>query len=193
MIHPDHPICFIKTFLDQQQRVQDVFLGIFRYHPQSLIDDRVNHRVRVEKLQHKYDALANHLQKDEEIAFHSLVTTTDRKLNNERHIPLVDFKSRIRPRVEEAADLLINEYAVERAALFASGRSFHLYLGKLMRQDAWVKFMGRLLLLNTPRGHMLTDSRWIGHRLMAGYGALRWSANLEPYLKMGPPKLIRQW
>jgi hypothetical protein len=95
--------------------------------------------------------------------------------------------------VEVAAQTLIGEYQIKRAALFASGRSYHLYLGALFLREEWVKFMGRLLLLNPRRGPLLTDPRWIGHRLMGGYGALRWSANTSPYSKVGPPKLVRSW
>src|SRR5262249_38349015 len=160
------PLDFILRFLaDDLHQVDEVELGVYRYHPHSLIDDRVNHRVKLEQLIPQYNALLGDLRSDEKIAFNSLVRTRE---NGPRHVPLVDFAGRERPLVEEASVQLIREYRPRRAALFASGRSYHLYLGALLTRSAWVKFMGHLLLLNQPDAPILTDCRWIGHRLMAG-------------------------
>jgi hypothetical protein len=185
------PIDFIESFLAGQKEVRKVFLSTYRYHPQSLIDDRIRHGVAKESLRTAYDALRDKLREGEEIAFHSLMKIATSNAN--RHIPLVDFQSREQSRVEDTAQVLIDEYKVERGAMFASGHSFHLYLGVLLTQAVWVKFMGRLLLLNSRDDPVLTDARWIGHRLMAGYGALRWSANTSPYTNFGPPRLVREW
>jgi|SRR5215471_1410759 len=185
------PLDFILRFLaDDPQHVEEVEFGVYRYHPHSVIDDRINHRLKLEQLTPRYKALLGDLRSDEEIAFNSRVWTSG---NGSRHVPLVDFASREQPLVEEASVQLIGEYGPRWAALFASGRSYHLYLGALLTRSAWVKFMGHLLLLNQPDGPILTDCRWIGHRLMAGYGSLRWSANTEPYATLGPPVLIREW
>jgi hypothetical protein len=192
MTCPAHPLDFVLNFLARHPRVTDVFLSTYRSHPESLIDDRETYRIDANKLQLKYDTLVNGLLRNEEIAFHSFVRTIGSP-KAEKHIPLVDFQSRNPRAVEAAAEMLIREYQIKRAALFVSGRSFHLYLGALFLPKEWVKFMGRLLLLNPRRGPLLTDPRWIGHRLMGGYGALRWSANTSPYSKVGPPKLVRSW
>jgi len=193
MTHTIQPIDFIEGFLAEQRRVREVFMSIYRNHPQSLMDDRISYRVPVAQLRARYEALACNLRKNEEIAFHSLVRTGGPTGRSNKHLPLVDFRSRDRSSVEKTAQTLIGEYAVERAALFESGRSFHLYLGLLLSQEVWVKFMGRLLLLNARQGPILTDARWVGHRLMGGYGALRWSANTSPYAKFGTPWLVREW
>src|SRR5215831_18132417 len=107
------PLDFILRFLaDDLHQVDEVELGVYRYHPHSLIGD---------------------LRSDEEIAFNSLVRTRE---NGPRHVPLVDFAGRERPLVEEASVQLIREYRPRRAALFASGRSYHLYLGALLTRSA---------------------------------------------------------
>jgi hypothetical protein len=49
--------------------------------------------------------------------------------------------------------------------------------------------MGRLLLLNLPEKPCLVDTRWVGHRLIGGYAALRWSAKMHPR----KPALVREW
>jgi hypothetical protein len=187
------PIDFIEDVMIKRRRVTGVFLSIYRDHPESLIDDRVSYSVPIQNLRSKYQALLQRLKKDEEIAFHSVVTTSGQRLGSKKHIPVIDFRSRDRVRVEQTVQMLLDEYRVQQAALFASGRSFHLYLDALFASDDWVKFMGRLLLLNPRRGVVLTDARWVGHRLMGGYAALRWSANTPPYDQFGPPRLVREW
>ena len=66
-------------------------------------------------------------------------------------------------------------------AIFDSGRSFHAYGNRLLSTEEWIQFMGSLLLLNEPGKNKLIDTRWIGHRLMAGYSSLRWSCNTRWY------------
>ena len=189
MKHMIQPIDFVERILADQPSVEEVFLSVYRSHPHSLIDDRVNYSVPLRKLREKYEALLHKLAKDEEIAFHSLVKNSGAC----SHLLLVDFRSPDCSRVEQAAEGLIGEYPVKSAALFESGRSFHLYLDKLMTQDLWVKFMGRLLLLNDRDSPVLTDARWVGHRLIGGYAALRWSANTSRYMEFGIPRLVREW
>lgn len=53
----------------------------------------------------------------------------------------------------------------------------------------WNRFLGRLLLMNEPGSPALVDARWIGHRLIGGYAALRWSANSAQHDSV--PKRIR--
>ncbi|MGC1520222.1 MAG: hypothetical protein WA803_01670, partial [Steroidobacteraceae bacterium] len=74
---------------------------------------------------------------------------------------------------------------------FDSGRSFHAYGLQLISPGEWREFMAKLLLLNLPEGEHLIDARWVGHRLVAGYGALRWSANSDFYLQVPRATQIR--
>jgi len=193
MTKNSQPIDFIEDVIEKRRRITGVFLSIYRDHPESLIDDRVSYTVAVKNLRETYQVLLQQLKEGEEIAFHSVVRTSGQKRGRKRHIPVIDFRSRDRISVEQTVQTLLAEYKVQRAALFASGRSFHLYLGALFDHDLWVKFMGRLLLLNPRNGAALTDARWVGHRLMGGYAALRWSANTPPYDRFGTPRLLREW
>lgn len=42
--------------------------------------------------------------------------------------------------------------------------------------------MGHLLLINPRNGAEVVDTRWVGHRLIGGFGSLRWSNNSGQYL-----------
>ena len=70
-----------------------------------------------------------------------------------RHFALLDFQTAEMARVQQVAEMLIEEYRSPRAALVHSGRSYHLYMGVLLTHASWVKFMGRILLLNARVNH----------------------------------------
>jgi hypothetical protein len=160
------------------------------YHEPPVLDhnNRV-HRVPVASLRASFEALLPTLE-EQEIAFNSVVYSAGRGV---QHVPLVDFQSTKRRDVERGAEALVAEYAAARAALFASGESFHLYLGVLLSRDEWLSFMGRLLLLNPPDSRPVTDARWVGRRLIGGYGALRLSAKTPRFAHFGAPRLVREW
>ncbi|NEX60635.1 hypothetical protein G3574_06065 [Noviherbaspirillum sp. 17J57-3] len=68
--------------------------------------------------------------------------------------------------------------------LFSSGRSLHGYGINPLTPEEWIRFMGLLLLANHPSKPTVVDTRWVGHRLLAGYAALRWSRNTSHYLQL---------
>lgn len=184
-----HPIDFVESILAANKRIKEVQLSVYRYHPQSLFDDREpTLHVPTAELRDAYGRFVKELKKGEDIAFHSMVKMAD---GVEKHFGLLDFQAGTTEIavVTQASEVLIEQYRPHKAALVHSGRSYHLYLGTLFDQAQWVGFMGRVLLLNLRDQPPTIDPRWIGHRLMAGYGALRWSANVTKPL----PKVVRQW
>lgn len=107
-------------------------------------------------------------------------------IHQQRHIPMIDFNVPhgdalgYRPDAEHLQTLGLN---LDHFRYFNSGRSFHGYGTSLLKYEEWVAFMGKLLLLNNEDcAHELIDSRWVGHRLIKGTGALRWTQNNEKYL-----------
>jgi hypothetical protein len=182
-----HPLDFTQSFLTGHKSIREIQISVYRPHPQSLWDDRTTYNISVNQLREQYEALLLKINDDEDIAFDSVVTMAKGKVK--KHVGLVDFNTTERNRAEEASSQLVQEYHAEQAALVFSGRSYHLYLGVLLSHNAWVKFMGRILLLNLRDKPPVVDSRWVGHRLLGGYGSLRWSAKGRPNL----PKIIRQW
>jgi hypothetical protein len=104
-----------------------------------------------------------------------------------KHIPLIDFSSDNEELVLAESEKLAKEYGTN-AYLFNSGRSFHFYMNTFLSVEEWVKFMGRILLMNVDQE--IVDSRWVGHRLLAGYASLRLTANSNQYKKQ--PTLIAQ-
>ena len=183
-----HPIEFVESILSANRRIKGVDLSVYRYHPQSLEDDRDVYHVAAAELRQTYELRLAELREGEDIAFHSLVKMDDA---TEMHFGLLDFLAGENEfaKVERASEILITQYRPCHAMLVFSGRSYHLYMEPLFNPAEWVAFMGRVLLLNFRDQPPTIDPRWIGHRLMAGYGALRWSANKTKPL----PEVIREW
>lgn len=184
-----HPIDFIESLVAVDSHIVKAQISVYRYHPESLFDDRTTYSIAVEQLRAKYETLSVQLGENEDIAFHSLITIGDKRREFKRHLALVDFVTADITRAEATAEILIAELSSPPCALVYSGRSYHLYLGVQLTPLSWTSFMGRLLLLNPRNGPAVIDARWVGHRLMGGYSALRWSAKHSPYL----PEIVREW
>lgn len=186
------PAKYIQRLLAAEPLVREIELSAYTNVPQSLYDVRKSCRLRTQDVSRRFAELSASLSAEQEIAFHSRVHVQgpEGKLRV-RHLPLLDFKTGEQALAEAAAECLVTEYRAPNAAFFASGHSYHLYLNVLLSEKQWTRFMGRVLLFNPREGEAIVDARWIGHRLMEGFGALRWSSNGGAY--SAPPTLVRQW
>ena len=113
-----------------------------------------------------------------ELALHSNVEVVG---NESLHLVMVDMSTTARAHLEKLRAFLGDNF-YQQIAWYSSGRSFHGYGTELLPQQDWYKFMGLLLLANQPHLGATVDPRWIGHRLLAGYAALRWTKNTSHYL-----------
>ena len=175
---PRHPIHYVQEILSSAPQDTTCFYSTYLYKPQSLTDIRKEYTLKIEDLNYAWlDFNLSMLKENRELAFHSKVTISGATY----HIPMIDLGGRSReianiPIIKELADSWKINFAI-----YSSGRSYHLYGNKLLTDSDWIKFMGSLLLLNLPGKSKLIDTRWIGHRLLAGYASLRWSNNTNQY------------
>lgn len=182
-----HPIYFVESLLAQNELIYQVQLSRYHYHPQSLAEESNPVAVPAARLRDAFVDLEKKLSANEDIAFDSIVRMRGKK-SKKCHFALLDFQTSDLQRIEQASRLLIGEYDAKQAVLVNSGRSYHLYMGVLLTHDAWVRFMGRALLLNSRDEAPTVDTRWIGHRLIGGHAALRWSAKAKPFM----PEIIQR-
>jgi hypothetical protein len=180
-----HPIRTLETIRDANPRLSSFEFAKYVYRPQSRRDERKTFTVDAQFVSDDWLAkeIAS-LAPNEELALQSRVKLHD---GSYLHIPMIDF-------IASSADqsLAVGEW-VDRAVflhidIYATGRSFHGYGLRLLTDQDWQQFMGQLLLANLPGDPPVVDTRWIGHRLVAGYGALRWSRNTNVYRQL-PKKL----
>lgn len=176
----DHPISFVDLIVSENPDVEYFEFGIYAYHPQTTKDTRKVCRASVKQLRGWFNQMQGNLSPCEEIAIHSRVYLAEEE-SGCRHIPMIDFMATNVKNKEDKICELLYSFGIKEYSIFRSGRSFHLYGVNLLDHGEWVRFMGEILLLNPPKGKKLVDTRWVGHRLLAGYGALRWTRNTETY------------
>lgn len=93
-----------------------------------------------------------------------------------RYIPMMDFKlNQSKSNLELLKEFL--KQLAYKGIIVNSGASYHFYGYDFLEHAQWVEFMAECLLVPW------SDSRWIGHSLLAGSGDLRISATeLKPKL-----------
>jgi hypothetical protein len=123
---------------------------------------------------------------NEEMAWHSCVECKGVGF----HIPMIDFIGRPAHSVLcEVIQMLAAEIGISgHFTFFETGRSFHGYFSDLIPERVWPKYLGQLLILNDHDRPPVIDTRWVGHALVRGFTALRWSHNTNRYRVM--PRLV---
>ncbi|WP_373975036.1 hypothetical protein NT239_15575 [Chitinibacter sp. SCUT-21] len=179
MLKKNHPFYLFEKFFSERRL--ELNFSRYLYQPDSILDERScfmldSNFLSAEKISEQIDVLDS----NEELAFHSLFY--DVKAKRKYHIPMIDFSiSKWDSDLQFRLAHILPRSIFNELAIFESGRSFHGYSLNKITHDEWIDFMGRLLLINPP-GVCYIDTRWIGHRLMAGYSALRWSCTTKQYL-----------
>ena len=184
----EHPLLVVEAL----HRVLGVHCELtfsqYKYEPQSPFDERCSFAVSARSVNRCWlDGELARLKPEWDLAWHSVIRTSKGKT---LHVPMIDFTTKSLKREEL---YLLRQILGKRTAgslrFFRSGRSYHGYSTQLLGPKGWREFMGKLLLLNLPNRPPLIDARWVGHRIIAGYGSLRWSANSPHYLQI--PRLYR--
>lgn len=176
-----HPISWITQILAAQPNTPtEIQMSRYHYIPQSFEDIRYEFSCPTNLLnENTLLEMLLTLEPNFELAMHSKVIIS----GNTYHFPMIDFGSKgSSPAASETLKELCRHWSMG-FNIYESGRSFHAYGNRLLTHELWLQFMGSLLLLNKPSGYKLIDERWIGHRIMAGYSALRWSKNTSQYKK----------
>lgn len=187
MIPSRHPIQRVCHFLSQQD--PELVLEFSRYVHLGLGQTLSREIFHVKARNVSPAWLADEfrgLSSEQELALHSRVLQN----NNLYHIPMVDFA-----KIESLKTLLIKTQPVRESlpvdfTLYDSGHSMHGYYFCLIDGSDWYKYLGRLLLCNSPFGseEQIIDARWVGHSLEHGFSALRWSCNSAIYQSL--PHLV---
>ena len=166
--------------MERNPQIAVLALSYYTYRPQTVGDDRRTLQISSSAFcdEAHIEALQSAAPSGYELAIQSdlMLTTGERQ-----HLVMVDMSTAARAHLDKLR-VFLGDHFFQQIAWFASGRSYHGYGEKLLSQSEWVQFMGLLLLANKPRLEPTVDPRWIGHRLLAGYSALRWTRNTSHYL-----------
>lgn len=181
-----HPSLVIEEIIKKYGTEIQFEFSHYIYVPNTINDQRTTFTVCAEELTPiKIKELCDLVPRGAELAVHSKVLLGDGTV---MHIPMVDLTTRAVGIIGRVIDVLPSEL-LGSVIWFESGRSYHGYGMVLIPKESWIKLMGRLLLANQPQMLPVVDPRWIGHRLIAGYSALRWTKNTEYYLQ--EPELVK--
>lgn len=178
----NHPFSILERISEKVPEDSRFEFSIYEYEPQSILDNRTTFHFLANQINHHLlRRMIDNLGPEEELAIHSKVTI-DKKVF---HIPMIDFSCKIENLIEnkKLVKSIIPKNIHTDIAIYDSGNSLHGYGMQLIKNRDWLNYLGRLLLLNLPNRSALIDTRWIGHRLMAGYCSLRLSNNTKHYLK----------
>lgn len=187
-ISSDHPLKAIKMLADSQTQELEFEFSLYEYKPQSILDTRTTFTLPATHLTNEtIERIIKKLNPNEELAIHSKVRIGKKVF----HIPMIDFKANI-PKIKDSLKSIQNTLPskiYKEILFYNSGRSCHAYSLKLITQKEWHEYMGRLLLISQPNEEQIIDTRWVGHRLMAGYASLRWSNNTNNHIH-APKELL---
>lgn len=158
----------------------------YTYKKNTLVDERRTFKVLSKDITDEYLIdLCKETPNGNNLALHSTIYLNNGSI---KHIPMVDLSTKAVGVISSVLNVL-PKLLVSKMIWYESGRSFHGYGTKLISNEEWIQLMGRLLLVNQPQQQPIVDSRWIGHRLIAGYSALRWTKNTDDYIQV--PKLLK--
>lgn len=178
MINDTHPFHFLQRLFKKEKT--SFGFSKYIYTPDSLFDEREFLAISGGDLTEDWiNQVIGALRPNQELALHSKVSISGKNL----HIPMIDFSTEemVNHDVFDRMSRYLPKAIMLNMAVYASGRSFHAYSTTLLGPKEWLEFMGRLLLVNPSDQADIVDSRWIGHRLIGGYGSLRWSNNSGQY------------
>lgn len=179
MITELHPFHFIQQLFLRGEATFS--FSKYIYTPDLLFDEREFLSFSGEELtEMRINQEIASLRSDQELALHSNVRIKGKNF----HIPMIDFSTEktVNREMFERMSLYLPKTLMLNMAVYSTGRSFHAYSTTLLTPKGWFDFMGRLLLINPRNQPDIVDSRWIGHRLIGGFGSLRWSNNSGMYL-----------
>lgn len=182
-----HPIRFAQDLADKLGGGWKFSFSSYFYRPSSVFDERFSFWADAHELCDDWlSSQLKSLPEGWELAFNSIVKD-DR--GRTYHLGLVDFaENATLISVRSAVHNLLGDDALRSLSVYDSGRSYHGYISQLMIPKEWRSFLGRLLLMNGVSTAPVVDARWVGHRLVGGYCALRWSMNTGWYRSM--PKKV---
>ena len=187
-IEKEHPYWHVRSVLAPHKAdITKLNFSYYNYLPQSLTDIRTHIPVKIDSFyeEDQISAIMSLAPENHEVAIHS---TIDMKSGHTLHLPMVDMSTQSTARLKKLQPFLA-ENSMSDFYWYNSGRSYHGYGTNLIDTETWIELMGIFLLANPINEPPTVDPRWIGHRLIAGYSALRWTKNTAHYKKQ-PSKIL---
>lgn len=181
IIEANHPYLVVEEIIGGYGKDLRFEFGQYIHYKDTIEDYREYIQLDAEETnKERIEELISSLKPDYELALHSRVHFGTGEI---LHIPMIDFNGRLSPEDWKRVIGILPPKITKNLIIFETGNSYHGYSTELLHKEDWIEFMGTVLLLNTPNSEPIIDSRWVGHRLLGGFGSLRWSCNTSQYKK----------
>lgn len=176
-----HPRIIVQSIINEYGSDLVFEFSHYLYKPQTIVDQRKLFTIDGKTLSNEtyVDRMLKNVPEGMELSLNSRVYLPNGTF---KQIPMIDLSAPAAGILGRVIGVLPIEVA-DSMLWFESGRSHHGYGRYLIDHAEWIQLMGRLLLANLPNMPPIVDPRWIGHRLIAGYSALRWTRNTEYYIQ----------
>lgn len=176
----DHPYWLVRDVISKEiDNIKTLEMSYYIYTPQTVKDSRLTFFISPSDF--VSDSFIEHFislcPNGYETAIHSRLKMSN---NTTKHIPMIDMSTGSAAQLAKLMPVLEQDF--DNFSWFKSGRSYHGYGKELINENEWVRLMGKLLLANHVGYPHTVDPRWVGHRLIAGYAALRWTKNTNHYI-----------
>ncbi len=179
----DHPVALIPQIREKWGDRAVLEFAVYTYIPQQVGLRELFQIAAIEVTPEWFADQLAQLKTGQEIALQSRIETEN---GDKFHIGMLDFaltskKFDPRPILRRHLGPL-----ADQIEFYRSGKSFHGYVIDKFRDETHdlTAFWARALLCEEHGPRDIVDTRWIGHRLEAGYGALRWSCHTKPYKQL---------
>lgn len=113
--------------------------------------------------------------------------------NKVMYIPMFDMSGIFYDSIQqlnEAFGTVLSSRGFDSVAhVYYTGKSYHVYVPRLVSQTEWTNMLHELLVGSNFNGDFKPDVKWIGHALIQGFTAIRIS-NHNPGVKPTIPYLV---
>jgi hypothetical protein len=183
-----HPIKFLFDVIHARGEELKFSFSRYFYRPSNIFDEREVVVVDAKEIDERWlRSELESLRDGWELALNSKVSD---KRNRTYHLGMIDFAEGVSfEEIRTQVKRLLGDQMWATMSCYDSGRSYHGYFNSLLKPGEWHEFLGRLLLMNEVGKPLVIDARWVGHRLIGGYCALRWSRNTDTY-KAYPSRVL---
>lgn len=178
-IPPSHPYWHVRSLVERYPKIAAVSMSYYEYEPAKIAEKRRNWNISSKDFldERNIIEIIEMAPLNCEVALNSEFLCHGGAIC---HLIMIDMSTGARAHLDKLR-FFLGDQLFDEISWYGSGRSFHGYGSRLLSKDEWVRFMGLLLLANMPNVAPTVDPRWIGHRLLAGYAALRWTKNTKFY------------
>ena len=176
-LHPIDILPLIVNLVGEKSKLEFAF---YEYRKEKQEDNRRIVTVTAEKAKDIFysEIYPMSVRDNLEVALQSRVWKSEKTYC---HLLMADLVGHLPGTSKNRLEKLYYELGASDIFFFQSGKSFHSYGIGTIPVSEFPIVNGKYLTLRNEFGNRIVDDRWVGHRLIAGYWALRLTTIRKKY------------